>query len=435
MKTKEQLITHAQTRYGSSAKTFRGAFRAIRQAGAKVAVMPLPRDTERYPSSTHLSAADQWYDVRTRHASRYEAQFSRQLRELPADTQREGCTIYSTRRALIDGRMQQRIWTPREAWLAVQSRARLDARMMRLAGEYIAAGRYLADRRRKPVALLDRQQYTQLAMDWSTVLTLPTRDDLPDFACKTYGAMAMECAESYHSHIHALYTSKHSDGIRYGGAETEKRWDVYSKRYGFPCIYSNAGVTVSVDDALVPTVHLHPTRGNQIDLPLHADGVYSHSSLLDGDLYAKVRTVLGVQIVTRYDARDKATGVAVPLPDPRDDSKRYWEHGKSVAECRTEWERKRKLYEGARLKAAITRKQERKARLVARLCGKLPVSITDARAVGYCTSGIDGFRQRYGIGETATVAQLRGTGDARVNPIIALAARKIATTEASNAHR
>lgn len=402
MKTKQQVIELAHGYpYNSSAQTFRGALRAIKHHGITVRVTPLPRDEEKWGS---------WYE------------HSPHRPDLVPVLE-----LYRRMGYAIRIRGMAPNVDPREAWYATHHRQRLDVRMDRQAREIMDAS-----------GLLDRAQYTELAEAWLTVLDLPARDGVGEYARRKYGAQAVRLARGYHSRIHDLQPSKHASltDIVYGGVQQEKRWDVYGKRYGFPCVYSTAGVTVELGDDFRPVAVLHPTRGNSIRLPLRMDTDYSHMALLGGDLYARTRTVLGATIITRYDARDKQSGISVRLPVPGEGmsgltlSKKfpgtYYEHGATVAECRAEWERKRKLHEADRIKAAITRRQERKARLIARLCGRLTCTVADAREAGYCAAGIGGFRQRHGLAETATLAQLRATGDGRVNAIIMLAARRAA---------
>lgn len=73
-------------------------------------------------------------------------------------------------------------------------------------------------------------------------------------------------------------------------------------------------------------------------------------------------------------------------------------------------------------KASPAYKAERRARLVARLCGGIAATIEDARALGYCAPGIEAFQRQHGIGDAATLPQLVKTG----NPSAVALALKIA---------
>ena len=62
-------------------------------------------------------------------------------------------------------------------------------------------------------------------------------------------------------------------------------------------------------------------------------------------------------------------------------------------------------------KASPEYKAERRARLMARLCGSLTATIADAKSCGYCDPGIAEFQRRHGIGDTATLPELVRTGN------------------------
>lgn len=62
-------------------------------------------------------------------------------------------------------------------------------------------------------------------------------------------------------------------------------------------------------------------------------------------------------------------------------------------------------------KASPEYKAERRARLIARLCGSLTATIADAKSCGYCDPGIAEFQRRHGIGDTATLPELVRTGN------------------------
>ena len=81
----------------------------------------------------------------------------------------------------------------------------------------------------------------------------------------------------------------------------------------------------------------------------------------------------------------------------------------------------------------LTHKEARRAALVARLCHHATATIGDARAMGYCTPGIQSFQSRHGIGDEATLPQLVKTGDpsaVRLALKIARSVRREAATPA-----
>ena len=77
-------------------------------------------------------------------------------------------------------------------------------------------------------------------------------------------------------------------------------------------------------------------------------------------------------------------------------------------------------------KQAAQIKLSRRTRLVARLCKGAVATVQDAREMGYCTPGIEQFRSRHGIGETATLPELIATGDPQAVALAFSLARKVA---------
>jgi hypothetical protein len=72
---------------------------------------------------------------------------------------------------------------------------------------------------------------------------------------------------------------------------------------------------------------------------------------------------------------------------------------------------------------------ERRARLVARLCGGICATVKDAERMGYCAAGIAAFRERHGIGETATLPQLVRTGNVDAVRLALSIARKVSASK------
>jgi len=56
-------------------------------------------------------------------------------------------------------------------------------------------------------------------------------------------------------------------------------------------------------------------------------------------------------------------------------------------------------------------KEERRARLIARLCGGVKATLADAKALGFCDPGIRAFQASSGIGDEAPLPQLIRTGN------------------------
>lgn len=70
------------------------------------------------------------------------------------------------------------------------------------------------------------------------------------------------------------------------------------------------------------------------------------------------------------------------------------------------------------------RKTQRRIRLVARLCNGIKATIADARELGFCNPGIEQFKNRFGIGDEATLPELVKTGDPSATRLAFHLARK-----------
>lgn len=82
----------------------------------------------------------------------------------------------------------------------------------------------------------------------------------------------------------------------------------------------------------------------------------------------------------------------------------------------------------ARAHAAQWAKDERRARLVARLCD-VSATIADARAMGYCLPGIEAFQSQHHIGDSAPLRALLSTGNPSAVRLALAVARKVRRTE------
>ena len=101
---------------------------------------------------------------------------------------------------------------------------------------------------------------------------------------------------------------------------------------------------------------------------------------------------------------------------------------RKLASMRDEWE----AQAVARANAAQWAKEERRARLVARLCN-VSATIADARAMGYCLPGIEAFQSQHHIGDSAPLRALLSTGNPSAVRLALAVARKVRRTEAAAA--
>jgi hypothetical protein len=83
----------------------------------------------------------------------------------------------------------------------------------------------------------------------------------------------------------------------------------------------------------------------------------------------------------------------------------------------------------ARANAAQWAKDERRSRLIARLCD-VSATIADAREMGYCLPGIEAFQSQHHIGDSAPLRALLATGNAAAVRLALAVARKVRRTEA-----
>jgi hypothetical protein len=93
------------------------------------------------------------------------------------------------------------------------------------------------------------------------------------------------------------------------------------------------------------------------------------------------------------------------------------EHARAGLAKKRAIEKARTAYELARTEAhaaaaAAHKKQERRATLIARLCGGISATIGDAKKLGYCSPGIAAFQSRHGLGDTVPLPELIKTGNA-----------------------
>ena len=74
---------------------------------------------------------------------------------------------------------------------------------------------------------------------------------------------------------------------------------------------------------------------------------------------------------------------------------------------------------------ARAKRSDRRARLIARLCLTVTATVADARALGYCPSGIKHFQNVHSISDTATLRELMASGDPAAQRLALHIARKV----------
>jgi hypothetical protein len=133
-------------------------------------------------------------------------------------------------------------------------------------------------------------------------------------------------------------------------------------------------------------------------------------------------------VIIRYNADLRPCGRAIPMPADLRDEYGPYEHGITLADCRREIAHKRKAVAQRKLEAALAKRQERFARLFARVATNAHATVDDARAAGYCTAGIQAWCTERGVDPTGAVplATLAHDADRRAQTVALLVARKIA---------
>lgn len=82
------------------------------------------------------------------------------------------------------------------------------------------------------------------------------------------------------------------------------------------------------------------------------------------------------------------------------------------------------------------RKEARRARLVARLCGTLSATVADAKKLGYCDPGIRAFQEKHGFGDSVSLPELVRTGNPEATRLalsVAHRLRRLAKSSRCNA--
>ena len=255
---------------------------------------------------------------------------------------------------------------------------------------------------------------------------------------KTLRQLAVLIGNYHHTNIKPLYSSRRASVV-YGEASAGVDYNAYSKSYGHAARWMNAGARIETRDGHRVIV-LQNHRGKDVAtyparelFTLYITKRLSHAGTLDGDLYI-VPTMKRNGHTTRgdryrYDEKRGQfvkSGIAVEFDKP-DGTGKYYEHGKTYRACVAEHARKWGHYQHEQYQAQQRRdanelqrqqnaKIKRAARLIAKLCPKLRVTFEDARAVGYCSAGIEAYCKRRHLPTDATDAATIRRAEA-INPV------------------
>ena len=198
--------------------------------------------------------------------------------------------------------------------------------------------------------------------------------------------------------------------VRWGTAATAETSTSKGEQYSRGCTYkkTDADHLVTLDPAGVPLlVEQAPLR---------------HASKRDGlRLIALYPDDSAVWVKSHGKGIISESGWVVGTPD----GSACFHSTQSREHARAGLAKKLAIQEVERQAAKLTAKQERRARLVARLCRGASATLADARALGYCAPGIQAFQARFGIGDAAPLPDLIRTGDPSAVRLALAMARKL----------
>lgn len=234
----------------------------------------------------------------------------------------------------------------------------------------------------------DRQVKKKRGYKESSIVTIGGRTaELLKSLNKERESFAFKIAERVHA-IKSLYTSKRA-GIISGstGGVEEKDYEAYSKSYGFPAVWKNAGVTYSSK-----RINVYTSRGT-LAFTMKMPKVKSFKKYLFYNF--GVECVYGIKkankIFELYNLKNKSFCVAKKMSSIDEKNEEYWEHGKSIEDIEKEHLHKRDLYERELKKKELSSRISRASQLALRLINNIDVTYDDARSVGYCKPGIENF--------------------------------------------
>jgi len=229
---------------------------------------------------------------------------------------------------------------------------------------------------------------------------------------------AMEIAIAAARKMGGSYSGDTTQRVTWGTAATAYTVTDQGDQYSCSCKYSktNAVHGITLDPARVhPLVESERLRylSDRDGLPLialDADGKATWLKSTGKQMAAENGWVIGCDRCCYHSTWSREAAVKG--------------HAKKLAQI-LENERQRAEREKAH-KASPEYKAERRARLIARLCGAVTATVEDAKAAGYCLPGIEQFQRTHGIGNIASLPALVKTGNSMAASLALRIARKVA---------
>lgn len=205
--------------------------------------------------------------------------------------------------------------------------------------------------------------------------------------------MALEIGKRAASMCGSDYSGDTSYGASWGNKATAGTSTDRGEQYSRKCTFhkTNASHHVTLDPGGIPClVENEALRLCSIRDGLHLIALYPDSSCV----WVRNR---GKAIVSESGWIAGNASVCFHSLKSAEDAKRGFE--RKLATLRREQEQQRR-----------NQKDERRARLVARLCS-ITATLQDAKSLGFCSPGIQAFQSRFNIGDSATLPQLMATKD------------------------
>jgi hypothetical protein len=204
------------------------------------------------------------------------------------------------------------------------------------------------------------------------------------------------------------YSGSTSHSVRWGGSSSAITHTGTGDRYSYACTYRKTDAHHVV--TLCPSGVIALAESESLRQLSARDGLYLIDLRDDGSAVWVRRK--GKAIVAETGWISGNGQVCYHSTESMEDAQRGFARKLAV------WEREQKL-------ARAATETERRARLIARLCGEAVATIADAKRLGYCDPGIAAFQREHNIGDTCPLPQLVRTGNPSAVALALTVARKL----------
>ena len=175
------------------------------------------------------------------------------------------------------------------------------------------------------------------------------------------------------------------------GSTTADGGTVTANSYGYSWSTTSASATRQTDGTIRVRISRNGCSDTVTAPAKHWLSITCGSDVLAGGGVVAIRRAHGYDCLN---AAGNVVGVAIATPNDVASRWSSWEHGTTIEVAKAEIVRKQGIIAAERAEKARTERQERAARLLARIGVKTEVSYEDARAVGACEAGLRAFAER-----------------------------------------